>query len=139
MWYISVTPEFMVGDGKLLLRSGWVLFRFYLVLPGSCASSKYSFSYVSSYVVRCSSVSLTRGVGSLVFSLVFIYSYTSLKRAEFTLVDDVEIWIWMYQSLMYWCHCWIILLWSLFFNWFVGAIPLYPFSWWTRDHKISCF
>ena len=44
-------------------------------------------------------------------------------------------WVWLDQSLMYHYSCWSILVWRYFCDWFVVAFPVYPFCWWTRDHK----
>ena len=73
---MSITPEFIVGNMKLLFRSGWIWYNVSLGISGSCVYSKYSSYSSSCSTMWCSSLALKRGVGALLLSLVLMTDLT---------------------------------------------------------------
>ena len=81
-WWTSMRPEFIVGDGKLWLRSAWIFSSYSSVIVFSFVSSNNSSCSTSASSMFCSCVSI-RWIYSWVFSTGLIWSYGFSKRTEF--------------------------------------------------------
>ena len=81
--WIVMRPEFIVGDVKLWLRSGWICYSSFSVIRLSFVSSYNSSFLTSVYFMSCSCV-LIRWLSPCVSPVVLIRSYRSSRRTEFT-------------------------------------------------------
>ena len=85
LWWIYMIPEFIVGDGKFWLRSGWICFS---------SSSVIKSSFLYSYNSSCST--------SVFHVLFFCINNVSIFMSIFHMVNTVA---WVIKS--DWFHFWI--------------------------------
>ena len=79
LWWRLIRPKFVVGDGKLWLRYGWIFYSSYSVIVFSFFSSKNSSSSTSASSLFCYICVSISWVPTRVFSIGFIWSYWSSK------------------------------------------------------------
>ena len=87
-------PEFIVGDGKFWLRSGWICSSSSSVIKLSFVSSNNSTCSISATYMSCSCVSII-WVSSWVFYIGLIWSYGSSNWTELTFGRRREILAWL--------------------------------------------
>ena len=83
LWWTLIKHEFIVGDGKLWSRSGWICLNSSSEMVFLFTSLNTSSSLLSS--LMCYSCASTRWVSLLVLPIGLMWSYRSKHCTEFTL------------------------------------------------------